>query len=384
MSQTQSHFEEIEAAMQAGGTAAALTALIDKLRAERRPHELFDALSMQARHKLGLPLVMRQDLESVPEPQRSQLEESSLAVCREVGRMLLEEGKFREAWMYLRPTGETAAIRQAMESQEPNEELIDELIDVALNEAVHPGFGYQLVLDHYGTCNAITSFESSMYGKRKEDQQLVAGLLIEHLHAELLENLKSDVEAREGRPPTEDRIEAIVSSRGDLFQQFGSHIDVSHLQSTVRFARIVENKRQLALAFDLTEYGRRLHEDLQQPGEEPFVEFFAAHGLFFAAQLGEHVDRAIAHFRDRAENVDAHTQGCTSIEVYLALLARLGRHEEALQAAAELVKPGMQFSGFAPSMFELAEACNRFDIFSQLCRDRDDVVGFATGVMSRG
>lgn len=383
MSHTQSDFDEIEAAMRTGGIDAALQALIDKLRAAGRPHELFDALSMQARHKLGLPLVMRQNLEDVPEPQRSQLEDASLAVCCEVGQLLLDQRKFREAWMYLRPTGETAALRQAMELQEPDDDMVDELIDVALNEAVHPGFGYQLVLDHYGTCNAITSFESSMYGKRKEDQQLVAGLLIEHLHKELLENLRSDIAAREGKLPPQDRLEPIVAGRPELFQQFGSHIDVSHLQSTVRFARIVENKDQLALAYDLTEYGRRLHEELQMEGEEPFVDFFAAHGLFFAAQLGQRVDEAIEHFRERAENVDAHTQGCTSIEVYLALLARLGRHEQALAAAAKLVKPGMQFSGFAPSMFELAEACNRFDIFSQLCREREDVVGFATGVMSR-
>ena len=50
-------------------------------------------------------------------------------------------------------------------------------------------------------------------------------------------------------------------------------------------------------------------------------------------------------------------------------------------AAAELVKPGMQFSGFAPSVFELAEACGRFDIFSRLCRERDDLVGYATGLL---
>ena len=42
----------------------------------------------------------------------------------------------------------------------------------------------------------------------------------------------------------------------------------------------------LRFALDLTEYGRRLHENLQPPADPPFARYFRDHGLFFGAQLG--------------------------------------------------------------------------------------------------
>src|SRR5690606_34268189 len=69
-------------------------------------HRLFDLRLIQERRRLGLPLDRRTPIDDVEEPLRSQLEAGYLDACREVGELLLEAGRLREAWMYLRPAGD--------------------------------------------------------------------------------------------------------------------------------------------------------------------------------------------------------------------------------------------------------------------------------------
>ena len=90
MSDTQDDFSKLEQAAAAGGTTAMLDALANSLAARRRWHSLFDARLLQARIALGLPPVG--DTATIPEATRQQLEERSVAACREVGWPLLEEG----------------------------------------------------------------------------------------------------------------------------------------------------------------------------------------------------------------------------------------------------------------------------------------------------
>ena len=56
----------------------------------------------------------RTPIDEVEEPLRSQLEAAYLAACREVGELLLEAGRLREAWMYLRPAGDKLAVRRQL------------------------------------------------------------------------------------------------------------------------------------------------------------------------------------------------------------------------------------------------------------------------------
>jgi hypothetical protein len=376
-------FDDLQAALESGGPEAALDRLVEQLQGDNRPHELFNARLMQARRKLGLPLVSSQSLDETEEPLRSKLESAYLDACREVGGLLLAEGKFRDAWMYLRLVGDKSGIAAALECAEPDDEQLDELVEVALHEGVSPARGFGWVLDHYGTCNAITTFEGVMPHQPPGEQEKAAGMLIRRLHGELLENVRSHIENREP-PPADATLAELVAANEWIFEGDNYHIDTSHLASTVRFARLAAEPELVELAFELTEYGRRLGEQLQYSGEEPFVDLYPAHGLLFAASLGRQVDEALAYFHTRAKEVSAQDEGTASIETYLILLSRLNRHAEALEAFAELVPVGAQLSTYAPQMHELAAAAGSYDRYLELCRERGELLAFAAGLAASG
>jgi hypothetical protein len=209
----------------------------------------------------------------------------------------------------------------------------------------------------------------------------VAGLLVSRLHNDLFHNLEAEITKQQSSPPTEKTIQGLVADRDWLFDGDNYHIDTSHLHAVVRFARQVTDQPTLRQAVDLTEYGRRLSRQYQYPGEEPFVDVHPTHALFFRAQLGEGVDEALAYFRERAEAINAAEQGAGAAEIYVTLLTRLGRHEEALEALARLVPAGAGMSGLAPTMSELAQTARAFDRLAQICQERGDLLGFTAGLI---
>jgi hypothetical protein len=358
-----------------------LERLAQQLRNEGRFHELFDARLMQGRRKLGLGVIQTTSLDEMAEPTRTKLEDAYLEACREVGKLLLDQGRVRESWMYLRPVGDKQVVAEAMARIEPSEDKVEELIEVALHEGVCPRLGFELVLKNLGTCNAITMFDGQMYNRPKAERQEVAALLIRHLHEELKDNLVAEITRQEGSPPREPSIEALVADRDWLFSDGAYHIDTSHLSATVRFARVVEDKDVLRLAADLCEYGRRLASQYQYAGDEPFSDAYADQGLFFRAQLGEKVDEAVAHFGRKARELSIEELGAAPAEVYVALLARLGRHREALDALHELIPSGTRTTGFAPSLAELASSSGDYQRMAALCRERGDLLGFVAGLV---
>jgi hypothetical protein len=337
-------FDELTAELARGGPDAALGRLAERLKEQKKYHELFDTRLMQARHRLGLPVVLGSGLDDLPEPQRTDVEAAYLEACRETGGLLLEEGRLREGWMYLRPVGDKAAMAAALARIEPSDENREEVIEVALHEGLLPRKGFELVLGHYGTCNAITMFDSTMHRQPREAREEVAALLVRHLHKELTRNLQAEIARQEGQPATETTIAGLVADRDWLF---------------------------------LTEYGRRLGRQYQYAGEEPFVDAHPAHALFFRAQLGEAVEEALDYFRGRAEAAEPAQQGAGAAEVYVALLSRLGRHGEALEASAALIPPTAHVSGFAPTLSELARRAGDFGRHREICQARGDVLGFA-------
>ena len=66
--------------------------------------------------------------------------------------------------------------------------------------------------------------------------------------------------------------------------------------------------------------------------------------------MGENVDEAIEFFKNKAESIEINEHGTSSIEVYVDLLARLGRSEEAMQELLRLLPEGVQPIGIAPSL----------------------------------
>ncbi len=376
-------YDELTKARASGDVEATLTKLADYLRGSHQYHDLFDVLLMKARHKQGLPLIWTKTLDQIPEPQRTAVEDASLEACRQVGKAMLDVGRVREAWMYLRPTGDKTEVAAALERLvKEDESLAEDVIEIALNEGLSPRLGFELVLKSYGLCNAITTFDQQMHTRPKDQRREVVELLVRFIHEELLTNVRDDVARQQGAPPTEKTLKELVHDRDWLFENDNYHVDATHLNAIVRFAVISDDPEILRLARDLTEYGRRLGSAYQYPGRAPFVDSYPNHALFFSALLGEQVDEAVAFFKTEAEAAEGD-EDVNPIEVYISLLARLGRTAEAIDETARLLPAGKRASDLAPTLQELAQASGDYDRLMKVSRDRGDLLGFAAGLLSK-
>ncbi|MCC7086041.1 MAG: hypothetical protein IT427_13645 [Pirellulales bacterium] len=374
-------YDHIHHLVQSGRVELALALLCDRLKADGRWHELFDARLMQSRIKHRLPVAMRNSLDELQEPLRGKIEQAYLDACREVGWKFLERGQLREAWMYLRPLGENESVAAALEKITPTEENAEPLIEILLHEGVAPELGLRMVLDRFGTCNAITAFDSVLAGRSLSVRQPAAALLVTHLHREITENVRRHIETEENRAADFAMLGEMIAGRDWLFGEFSYHIDATHLASVVRAARIIEEPEVLRLALELTEYGCRLHANFHFRGDEPFVDIYPAHRLFFAAQLGSHVEEAVNYFRQRAEAATVGEIGTMPAETWVVLLVRLRRYAEAAQALAKLIPSSESTTGFAPTLFELCGMAGDYSAMLKRCRERDDPVGFTAAMI---
>jgi hypothetical protein len=382
MSSVETEFDQLQEALERGGVSAALDRLAEYLRENKKFHELFEALKMKARHELGLPLTYSDTGDESDESTRTKLEDDLIEACRDVGTALLREGAIREGWMYLRPVGDRASAAIELAKLDANEENLDALIEVALHEGVDPKRGYGLVLEHHGTCNAITTYESVVVRQSTAAQQAAAGLLVEHVHGELLASVRADIAQQQGSEPAEATLKELVADRDWLFGEHSYHLDTTHLASTVRFSRLLDDEAQLRLALDLTAYGRRLSSQFQYQGDQPFADIYPSHALYLGALLGEDVDAAIEYFRERAESLDPREHGGLPVEAYVQLLDRLGRYELAIDALLNFVQKQPDATSQAvPLMLELSQKAGNFDKLKAYCRNRKDILGFATATL---
>jgi hypothetical protein len=218
---------------------------------------------------------------------------------------------------------------------------------------------------------------------RRSEQQAAAALHIRRLHADLIANTRADIARRDGAAPESASIADLIADRDWLFTDNSYHTDTSHLSATVRIARIMEDPAVLALAWELTEYGRRLAATLQFRGDPPFEDVYPSHALFFAAQIGRNIDEAIQFFRKQADKGNVDEQGTAAAEVYVVLLIRLRRFAEALEEHIRLMPSGVRTTGFAPTVVELARLAGNYDRLMVISRQRGDLLGFAAGMLSK-
>ena len=374
-------FDELQQLQQQSGALPAIDRLVAYLESEGRFHEMFEALKMQLRLQLGLPAAQLDRNEKLSAELELKLEHGLIEACRKVGEGFFKQGKIREGWMYMRPVGDRTTAAKVLEQVQVTDENIDELLEVLLHEGVDIARGYQLALDRLGTCNSITLFESALGSRPRSDQQIGASLLVRHVHTELLANLRRDIAKREGKEPAEQTAEELLKARPDLMRDGSYHLDTSHLASTVRYARVLENADDLRLALDLTIYGRHLHPQFQYAGEEPFLDLYPSSAAFFRAMLGQQVDQGIRYFTQKADSVDQSQYGTIAIEVLIDLLARCGRREEALKAYERRMPAGSRLLGIAPTMLELSIGLGEYQSMQAICRKRDDLLGYAAALL---
>lgn len=387
-------FTALAAIQSSAGTAAMFDTLVASLAARGRWHAVFDARVMQARLALGLAPVG--DLGGVSEATRERLDQASLVACREAGWPLLEAGQVAAAWMYLRAAvdpGEVAprlaALADSLQlppdaDDEEASRRYQELVGVALWEGADPALGITLVLRTQGTCNAITAYEQAVSRLPAARQQTAAGVLVAHLHREVAAAVAGDLERRGiPLPADRERIPDLLAAAGGLRDDPAVHVDVSHLQSVLRTARVSTDPATIRLAYELAAYGLRLPPEVTYPGEPPFENVSQGSFHFFGAQCGSGVPDAIGFFR-RAAAAAGPEAGTLPCDTLVLLLWRLGRAGEALVAALDRPTAdgyaAPQVPGLLPSLVDLAAASGEWQRLRDACQARGDEITFAAAL----
>jgi hypothetical protein len=372
-------FDALERPLGRRGPREAIEQLIDHMEEAGDYRLLLNALLLRARHELGLPLIQVGGLSSLAEPVRTQFEERYVEAIRRVGSKFLAAGEIPTAWAYFRAIAEPEPVRAVLEVYRPDDdaERLGHVIDVAFNQGANPRRGFELILDHYGICSAITALEQVPPGDLAIQIACIERL-IGRLHAQLVSSLRADLAQRGHPAPAEAAsIAELIAGRDWLFADEAYHNDISHLSTTVRYSILVSDPATLALAVDLTEYGRRLASRLQYEGMPPFERTFDDHRVFLRALLGLDVDAAIGHFRNKVEAVAGDDlESSMPAQVLVNLLVRVGRIDEAIDLAAERLAHLPEQALTCPSLAQLCQQRGRMDRLAEVARQRGDMVHF--------
>lgn len=279
---------------------AVLVALQKTLISQKDYHRLFDALMMQARLELKLPLSKPTSMNGIPEESERPFRNAYVKAARKVGALFLKDNQLADAWAYFRTINEPQPIKAAIEKiavpDEPDEQF-DEIVNLALYEGAHVVKGLEFLLATHGTCNTVTALSQLQAQMSAEERRSAAKLMVQTIYDEVLNHVQATIEAeRSGADVTGD-LASLVRTHEWLFDGGSYHIDVSHLHSTVGFARGLTNEdSELKLAVELCEYGRRLDAPLQYPGDIPFEDFYIANQWFLKALAGDDVEKAVDYF----------------------------------------------------------------------------------------
>lgn len=390
---TDARFDAYAQLTREAGPAAAVDRLIETLDREGSPRDLLEALLLKARVELGLPMILVGSLAEIPEPQRSQYEDRYVEAIRRVGGKLLDAGDIVAAWPYFRAISEREPVAAALEAYRHQDtgtqadgERLSRLIDIAFHQGAHPRRGFELILENYGTCSAITAFEH--LPPDPAVRLPCVALLVRTLHDQLAGNLRAElVRQGEPEPPAGATIPQLIAGRDGLFADEAYHIDVSHLGAVVRYAALATDPDTLRLAVELAEYGRRLSPRYRYEGEPPFENAYDDYAVYLRGLLGEDADTAIAHFRAKIQPADPDNvspAGTLPAQILVRLLEHLGRLDEAIEVAAEHLADVPEGMLACPSLPSLCARAGRIDRLSAIARERGDLVLYVASILQAG
>ncbi len=369
-------FDEIRLAAEEGGVPAALEGLAERYRSEGNFPGVFEARLMKMRLELGAPAMHQGPLENLSDDARKRYEQAQLDAAREVGTLFLEAGDLYRAWPYYRALGETETMAEALEKARPSADEVDGLVEIGFHEKVNPRRGFELILEHYGTCRAITNFP---HFPVEEGKQESARLLVDTLSAEVAANLGRAIEAAEGRAPSSGSIAELIDGRDWLFEGNACYVDSSHVASIVQMAPEWRDEDTLRRVIELTEYGRRLGEMYQVQSDPPFEDAYVDHGFYLRALVGEEVDEAVAHFRAKI-STEPDPFGNVPAQVLVRLLLRVERPDEAAETAVEYLSDTDPQYLTCPSPMELCVAAGDAAGLETLARKKGDLLAYAAAL----
>jgi hypothetical protein len=372
-------FDLIEQAAQQGGALPALDLLATISRKDKNYPLLFEARLMQARQKIGLPLIFNDSLDDLPQSKRQTYEDSMREAARETGSLFLADGEILRAWPYFRAIGEPAPVAAAIEKIDTHDQL-DGIIELAFGQGVHPRKGFELLLKHHGICRAITFFEQYPDPKGRGECAL---LLLRTLHAELIENLKRTILQTEGRQPGGENVTELIRGRDWLFGDMDYYVDTAHLTAIIPLALDFTDPEALQLALELCDYGAHLSSKFQYRTDPPFDNFYKDHAVYLGALIGRDIDAAVAHFRNKVGVCDPATTGTGPAQVLVMLLTRLKRYKDAIEVSLEYLSDQNPNQLACRTIPQLCQLAGDYESLRKVARRGGDMLNFTAAAIGK-
>jgi hypothetical protein len=378
-------FSSFNDALEQSGTGASLEYLKEYFLQQKDYHKLFEILKMRARKDLDLPVVFDPEKEKeLSEEVNRKLEEGMMNACREVGQHLFRAGRPEEGWMYLQPVGDRALAKQLLREVPLNDETQPAVVEIGLGQGVDPEYGFRLMLEEHGVCNAITTIDVKIGHGELDQKSLkeVCVVLLEYFYQDIVDKVLVDVAHREGQSK-EESLGELLNRHAWIVTETGHHVDATHLSSVVRLSRNVSLPQHWEMARDLAVYGLRLANDFRYPGEVPFESTFADHLIWFKGLLGSSkteletdVQQAIDFFNTKSQNCH-ELDVPVVVETLVAFLVKANRRAEALEVALEKLAGKFEPVGVAPGLFEIATTPELRQRLSQFFEEKGDLLGYA-------
>jgi hypothetical protein len=376
-------FDDLEKTFTREGPARAIDQLCTVLQRNKDYAGLFYGLLLKKRHELGVSPIPTGASQDLPEAVHEPYEEAIRQAGRLVGRLHLEENDIPRAWVYFRMLGEPQPVADALDKYEPAEgQDIQQLIEIAYHEGVHPRKGFDWILDRYGLCNAITTASSQHVNLPPDVRVYCIQRLVRALHRELVERVGAEIARREGEAPTTSSVPALLAGRDWLFADEFYHVDVSHLGAVAQLSVHLSPGEELRLARELCAYGRHLSPRFQYAGDPPFEDQYRDYGIYLAIVDGDEREAGLAHFRAKAEQADPDEIGTRPAEVLVNLLLRLDRPGEALAVARRYLAKADARQLSCPGIPELCQRAGDFRTLTEVAREQADPVHFLAGLLA--
>jgi len=362
-----------------GGIDDAIEMLRKQFESDGDHFQLFEVLKIRCRHRLGLPLIATSPNDAGD--QIDQLESGLLEACKEVGTLLFRAGNPEQGWVYLQPVGDRELAKNLLMEIPVTEENQDLIVDLGIGQRIAPAYAFEIMLNAFGTCNAITTIDvqANQGGFSTDDLEAISEILVKHFYDDLLISVRKEVDQWK---ETADTTSTGDSTLGELLEQHpwlvtetGHHVDATHLNSIMRIGRCGKSQNHFRMMLDLCRYGQRLADDFQFPGDPPFESTYDDHAPFFCGLLDVDVDSAIEHFEKKLASCEEFNKAQVA-EEFVAWLVRIGHNQRAFEVA---LTHGLdrETMGIAPSIVEIADTPELKQRLVKHFESSGDLLGFA-------
>src|SRR5262249_19126497 len=281
-------FDTLKSQLAKAGPTAAIDQLCEALRKEKDYAKLFYAMLMRKRVAMGISPLPTAGANDLTPAQQEEYEEAIRVACREVGGLAIAEGNIPFAFNFFRMIGELEPVRDAIDRYNPGpDDDVQPVIEVAYQNGVHPKKGFDLVVDRYGICSAITTDSGYDPNMGQDVRSHCIQRLVRSLHGQLFERLKTEVAGQQGFTPTATTITDLIAGRDWLFGDDMYFTDTSHLSSVVQMSIELDTPAELKLARELCAYGSRPPPPLPDAGTPAVGEQYPDGDMGFGGRLGE-------------------------------------------------------------------------------------------------